>query len=254
MANIKGFWTLLSRETNKFIKVINQALIAPVITTLLYIIVFGLFIGSQIPRVNDFTYIEFLIPGLIMMSVITNSFSNTSSSILVSKFFNNLTEMLTAPLSYFEMVLALTLGGVVRGFAVGIVTLLVSFFFIPIGVFDIFVLVYFMFFVSLIFSSIGVTMGLWATQFVHLETFSNFVLTPLTFLGGVFYSISILPDLLQIISIFNPLLYMVNGMRYGMLGVSDISIVFSMILVFILGSFFFGVNVWLFKIGYKIKT
>ncbi len=254
MANIKGFWTLLSRETNKFIKVINQALIAPVITSLLYIIVFGMLIGSQIPKVNDFTYIEFLIPGLIMMSVITNSFSNTSSSILVSKFFNNLTEMLTAPLSYFEMVLALTLGGVVRGFAVGIVTLLASFFFIPIGVFDIFVFVYFMLFVSLIFSSIGVTMGLWATQFVHIETFSNFVLTPLTFLGGVFYSIAILPDFLQTISIFNPLLYMVNGMRYGMLGISDINITFSMILVFILGSFFFGVNVWLFKRGYKIRT
>ncbi len=254
MPNLKGFWTLLSRETNKFIKVISQALIAPVITSLLYIIVFGKFIGSQIPKVDDLTYMEFLIPGLIMMSVITNSFSNTSASILVSKFFNNLTEMLTAPLSYFEMVLALTLGGVVRGFAVGVVTLLASFLFIPIGVFDIYVFVYFMLFVSLIFSSIGVMMGLWATQFVHLETFSNFVLTPLTFLGGVFYSIAILPELLQTLSIFNPLLYMVNGMRYGMLGVSDISIVFSMILVFILGSFFFGVNVWLFKLGYKIKT
>ena len=254
MTNIKGFWTLFSRETNKVIKVTNQSLIAPVITSLLYIIVFGIFIGSQMPKVNDLTYTQFLIPGLIMMSVTTNSFSNTSSSILVSKFFNNLTEMLTAPLSYFEMVLALTLGGVVRGFAVGVVTLLASFLFIPIGVFDIFVFVYFMLFVSLIFSSIGVTMGLWATQFVHLETFSNFVLTPLTFLGGVFYSIAILPDFLQTISIFNPLLYMVNGMRYGMLGISDINITFSMILVFILGSFFFGVNVWLFKRGYKIRT
>ncbi len=254
MANVKGFWTLFSRETNKFIKVITQALVAPVITSLLYIIVFGIFIGSQIPKIDDLTYLEFLIPGLIMMSVITNSFSNTSSSILVSKFFNNLTEMLTAPLSYFEMVLAITLGGVVRGFLVGIVTLIVSFLFIPIGLFDIFVFLYFMLFVSLIFSSIGITIGLWATQFVHLETFSNFVLTPLTFLGGVFYSITILPDFLKTLSIFNPLLYMVNGMRYGMLGVSDISIVFSMILVFMLGSFFFGVNVWLFKRGYNIRT
>ena len=254
MANIKGFWTLFSRETNKFIKVITQALVAPVITSLLYIIVFGIFLGSQISKVDDLTYLEFLIPGLIMMSVITNSYSNTSSSILVSKFFNNLTELLTAPLSYFEMVLAITLGGIVRGVVVGIVTLIVSFFFIPIGLFDIFVFVYFMLFVSLIFSSIGITMGLWATQFVHLETFSNFVLTPLTFLGGVFYSITILPDFLRILSVFNPLLYMVNGMRYGMLGVSVISIVFSMLLVFMLGSFFFGVNVWLFKRGYNIRT
>ena len=152
------------------------------------------------------------------------------------------------------MVLAITLGGVVRGFAVGSVTLLVSFLFIPIRMFDIFVFVYFMFFVSLIFSSIGVMMGLWAEQFVHLETFSNFVLNPLTFLGGVFYSISILPDILKTLSSFNPLLYMINGMRYGMLGISDTSITFSMILVFIEGLFFFGLNVWLFKRGYKIKT
>ena len=111
MANVRGFWTLFSRETNKFIKVKKQALVAPVITSVLYILVFGMFIGSQIPKINGFPYIQFLIPGLIMMSVITNSYSNTSSSILVSKYFNNLTEMLTAPLSYFEMVSALTLGG-----------------------------------------------------------------------------------------------------------------------------------------------
>ena len=254
MPNLRGFATLVRRETKKFTKSTTQTIVAPVISSVLYIVVFGKFIGSQIPEVSGHSYMAFLIPGLIMMSVITSSYFNSSSSILISKFFNNLTEMLTAPLSYFEMVAALTLGGVVRGFAVGMVTLMVSFLFIHLRLFDIFVFVYFMLFVSLIFSSIGVMMGLWATQFVHLETFSNLVLTPLTFLGGVFYSISILPDLLQTLSLFNPLLYMIDGMRYGMLGVSDISIVFSMILVLILGSFFFGVNVWLFKLGYKIKT
>ncbi len=254
MANFRGFATLLSREIKKFSKSLKQTIVAPVISSLLYIVVFGKFIGSQISEVNGFSYMEFLIPGVIMMSVITNSYFNSSLSILISKFFNNLTEVLTAPLSYFEMVLALTLGGIMRGLVVGVFTLLVSFLFIPIRMFDILVFGYFLFFVSLIFSSIGVMMGLWAETFDHLETFSSFVLTPLTFLGGVFYSINRLPDLLKTLSMFNPLLFMINGMRYGALGISDVNILFSMVLVFILGAILFGVNVWLFKRGYKIKT
>ena len=254
MANYRGFATLLGRETRKFTKSTKQTIVAPVISSVLYIIVFGMFIGSQIPEVNGLSYIEFLIPGLIMMSVITNSYFNSSLSLLLSKFFNNITELLTAPLSYFEMVLALTLGGVMRGFVVGILTLLVSFLFVPVGMANVFVFVYFMFFVSLVFSSIGVMMGLWAETFDHVETFSSFVLTPLTFLGGVFYSIDMLPDLLKTLSIFNPLLFMVNGMRYGVLGISDVNILLSMVLVFTLAVFLFSVNVWLFKRGYKIKT
>ena len=262
MANSKGFATLLSRgfatllnrETKKFIKSTKQTIVAPVISSLLYIVVFGGFIGSQIPEVNGVSYMEFLIPGLIMMSVITSSYYNSAQSILISKFFNNLTEVLTAPLSYFEMVLALTLGGVMRGFVVGILTLLVSFLFIPVSIFNIFTLGYFMFFVSMIFSSVGVMMGLWAETFDHVETFSSFVLTPLTFLGGVFYSINMLPDLLKDLSIFNPLLFMINGMRYGILGVSDVNVLISMVLVFILAAFLFCVNVWLFNWGYKIRT
>ncbi len=254
MANYRGFATLLGRETKKFTKSTTQTIVAPVISSVLYIIVFGKFIGSQIPELNGLSYIEFLIPGLIMMSVITNSYFNSSLSILISKFFNNITELLTAPLSYFEMVLALTLGGVMRGFVVGILTLLVSFLFVPITMAHIFVFTYFMFFVSVMFSSIGPMMGLWAETFDHLETFSSFVLTPLTFLGGVFYSINMLPDVLKTLSTFNTLLFMINGMRYGLLGVSDVNILFSMTLVFILGVFLFGLNVLLFKRGYRIKT
>ena len=141
-----------------------------------------------------------------------------------------------------------------RGLVVGILTLLVSFLFVPIGMANVFVFVYFMFFVSLVFSSIGLMMGLWAKTFDHVETFASFVLTPLTFLGGVFYSIHMLPDFLKTVSFFNPLLFMINGMRYGLLGVSDVNILFSMALVLTLGAFLFGLNVWLFKRGYRIKT
>lgn len=254
MANVRGFATLLGRETKKFTKSTKQTIVAPVIASVLYIIVFGKFIGAQIPEVQGHSYIEFLIPGLIMMSVITSSYFNSSLSILIAKFFNNLSEVLTAPLSYFEMVLAITLGGVMRGFVVGILTLLVSFLFIPVTMSHIVVFTYFMFFVSLIFASIGVMVGLWAETFDHVETFSSFVLTPLTFLGGVFYSINMLPDLLKTLSTFNPLLFMINGMRYGVLGISDVNVPFSMVLVFMVSTFLFGVNIWLFKRGYKIKT
>jgi len=254
VANVRGFATLVDRETKKIVKSKTQTVVAPVVNSVLYIIVFGKFIGSQMPEVDGHSYIEFLIPGLIMMSVITNSYFNSALSILTSKFFNNVTELLTAPLSHVEMVLALTLGGVMRGFIVGILTLLVSFLFVPIRMADIFVFAYFMFFVAVVFSSIGLMMGLWAKTFDHLETFSSFVLNPLTFLGGVFYSINMLPDLFRTLSIFNPLLYMINGMRYGVLGISDVNIPFSMALVFVLGTLLFCVNVWLFKRGYKIKT
>ena len=254
MANVRGFATLLGRETKKFTKSTTQTIVAPVIASVLYIIVFGKFIGAQIPEVKGHSYVEFLIPGLIMMSVITSSYLNSSLSILIAKFFNNLSEVLTAPLSYFEIVLALTLGGVIRGFVVGILTLLVSFLFVPVTMSHIVVFTYFMFFVSLIFASIGVMMGLWAETFDHVETFSSFVLTPLTFLGGVFYSINMLPDLLKTLSTFNPLLFMINGMRYGVLGISDVNVPFSMVLVLMLSTFLFGVNIRLFKRGYKIKT
>ena len=183
MANVRRFATLLDREAKKFMNSKTQTILAPVISSLLYLVVFGRFIGSQIPEVNGFSYMEFLIPGVIMMSVVTNSYFNSSLSLLISKFFNNLTEVLTAPLSYFEMVLALTVGGILRGFVVGVLTLLVAFLFIPIRMCDVFVSGYFMFFVSLTFASLGVMMGLWAETFDHLETFSSFVLTPLTFLG-----------------------------------------------------------------------
>ncbi len=171
MANVRGFATLLDREIKKFMKSKTQTILAPVMSSLLYLVVFGMFIGSQIPEVNGFSYMEFLIPGVIMMGVITSSYFNSSLSILIAKFFNNLTEVLTAPLSYFEMVLALTVGGILRGFVVGVLTLLVAFLFIPIRMFDVFVFGYFMFFVSLIFASLGVMMGLWAETFDHVESF-----------------------------------------------------------------------------------
>ncbi|MBI4020531.1 MAG: ABC transporter permease [Candidatus Aenigmarchaeota archaeon] len=254
MANVKGFWTLTYREVTRIRKIVHQTILAPAISALLYIIVFGVFIGAQIGNVAGVSYIEFLVPGLIMMTVITNAYMQTSSQILLSKIWGNLQELLTTPLSYFEMVLALTLGGVVRGFIVGIVTLLVALLFAQISIANIFAFVYFIFFVSLIFSSIGLIVGLWADKFDHLAALTNFFLTPLTFLGGVFYSIHMLPAPLAQASAFNPILYMINGMRFGVLGISDVNVVFSAAFVFLVAAFFFSLNVWLFRRGYRIRT
>lgn len=254
MANTRGTWTLFTREVMKIRKIINQTLLAPAISAFLYIAVFGIFIGSQIQKISGFSYIEFLVPGLVMMTAITNSYTNTSSSVMLSKIWYNMTELLTAPLSYLEMVLAITMAGVVRGFLVGIVTLLVSLLFVPIGIYDVFAFIYFIFFVSLAFSSIGVMIGLWADKFDHIVAFSNFLLTPLTFFGGVFYSIHMLPGELATLSTFNPILYMINGMRYGILGFSDVNVLFAGVFVLVLALFFFFLNVYLFRKGWRIRT
>ncbi len=249
-----GFYTLFRREIARFMKIINQTLIAPLISSLLFIIVFGFFIGSQVPRVSGFSYLEFIIPGLVMMGIITNANSATSFSVLQAKIFKHIEEILTSPLSYFEMALALTLAGAVRGIIVGVLILIIALLFTPVSVYNIFVFLYFMVFCSVLFSAIGIVLGLWAEKFDQVATFGNFIIQPLVFFGGVFYSLSLLPETLRAISYFNPLLYMINGFRYGMLGVTDVSIVFSSIFLFVLTVLFFSWSVMLFKRGYKIRT
>lgn len=235
-------------------KVINQALLAPVVSAFLYLAVFGVFIGSQISDINGVSYLEFIIPGLVMMNVIMNSYSNTSTSVLISKIFGSIQEILTAPLSYLEMGLAMALAGVVRGVVVGLITLLIGLLLTPVPVQNVLIFAYFMVMVSLIFSSFGILTGLWAEKFEHVTIFSTFLITPLTFLGGVFYSIRLLPDMLQRASVFNPLLYMIDGMRFGMLGVSDVSVAVSMALVLVLALASFAAVVIAFRRGYKLRT
>lgn len=254
MTNVVGFLALFRKEVHRFIKVINQTLLAPVISALLYITVFGVFIGSRIGEISGVSYLTFIIPGLVMMNTMTNAFMNNSTSIVMAKFFGSIQEMLTAPLSYREMALALTLAGAVRGMVVGLVTLAIALLFAPLSMHNIAAFAYFMVFVSMIFSSVGILIGLWAEKFDHIAAFSNFLITPLTFLGGVFYSIHLLPDTLQTISVWNPLLYMIDGLRFGMLGMSDVNVLFSAALVFILAAVFFAATVVAIRRGYNLRT
>ncbi|HLC70731.1 MAG TPA: ABC transporter permease [Candidatus Nanoarchaeia archaeon] len=252
--NLTGFLTLTERECRRFLRVWQQTIIPPVITSLLFILIFGYSLGSQISHIAGVSYLEFIIPGLLMMGMIMSAYMNTVSSLYISKFQGNMQELLVAPLSYWEIIFALTIAAVLRAVLVGLSILAVSLLFTGVSVHSLPVLTYFMLLVSLLFSFAGIATGLWASNFDQMNIFSTFVITPLTYLGGVFYSLAMLPVFWQNVAKFNPVLYMVDGFRYGFLGRSDISLWISMLLVFVLALFFFALCVHLFRKGYKLRT
>lgn len=252
--NFIGFTTLTERECRRFLRIWQQTIIPPVITSLLFILIFGYSLGSQISQIAGVSYLEFIIPGLLMMGVIMSAYMNTVSSIYISKFQGSVQELLVAPLSYWEIIFALTIAAVLRAVLVGVSVLAVSLLFTTISVHSVAVLTYFILMVSLLFAFAGIATGLWASNFDQMNIFATFIITPLTYLGGVFYSIRMLPAVWQNIAKFNPILYMVDGFRYGFLGFSDIPVWISMLLVLGLALFFFVLCVQLLKKGYKIRT
>ncbi len=214
---------------------------------------FGLSIGSQIKEIQGVSYIQYLIPGLIMMYVIEGSYINTSSSLFISRWANYIEELLVTPLSYFEMVLAILLGGVVRGLVIASGVWVMSTFFVHFPVAHPWIMAFFLIFVSMVFSSLGIIVALFAEEFEHLSIANIFVITPLVFMGGVFNSVSMMPENLRWIAHANPIFYMVNGLRYGMLGVADTNILMSAGIVAGLFFLMFGTTVYLFRIGFKLR-
>lgn len=219
-----AYTTILIREVLRFSRIWVQTIIPPVITTALYFVIFGNLIGSQIGDMEGFSYIEFIIPGLIMMSVITNSYANVVSSFYGSKFQGNIAEMLVSPVPNWIILAGFISGGVARGMAVGITVTLVSLLFSDLRVENLLVTLSIAFLTAILFSLAGLVNGVYANSFDDISIVPTFVLTPLTYLGGVFYSITLLSDFWQGVSYLNPVLYMVNGFRYGILGISDMSI------------------------------
>lgn len=218
------FYTIARRETTRIFRIWVQTLVPPVITMTLYFIVFGSFIGSQLADIKGYDYMAFIAPGLIMMSIITNSYTNTVSSFFSTKFQRNIEELLVSPTPEWVIILGYISGGVVRGLSVGFLVSLVSLFFVRLPLFSITYTVLFAFLTSVVFSLAGMINGIFAKKFDDISIIPTFVLTPLTYLGGVFYSIKMLPDFWQTVSLANPILYMVNAFRYGILGKSDIGI------------------------------
>ncbi|MBO9668728.1 MAG: ABC transporter permease [Bdellovibrio sp.] len=223
------FFTLFRREIARFLKVIVQTVITPFVSSFLYLLIFGVSLGSTMPAHQGVSYMAFLIPGLMMMGLMNNAFQNSSSSIVSSKFSGDLEDLRVAPVSDQEIIWAMGLASLVRGFLVSVITYLVGTIFCyyqqgtvlsvahPLYAF------YFIVVAGLIFGLLGISVAFWATSFDQLSAFSAFILLPLTYLGGVFLSIENLHPFWQMISKLNPLLYMINGLRYGIVGVTDVS-------------------------------
>src|SRR3989344_2219528 len=237
--SLTGFWTLTEREVSRFLRIWQQTIIPPMITSVLFILIFGYSLGSRISGVQGVPYLQFILPGLLMMGVIMSAYSNTSFSLYIAKFQGNVQELMVSPMSYWEIIFAITIGGVLRAFLVGIGILVVGILFAHVTIHSIFILLFFILMVSLLFSFAGIATALWGNNFDQMNVFATFLITPLTYLGGVFYSITMLPPFWATLARFNPILYMVDGFRYGFIGVVDVPLWHSILLLVILTLFFF---------------
>lgn len=249
-----GFWTLTRREIGRFLTLWRQTLFPPVVTALLYILIFGEALGSRIREIEGFGYTEYILPGLAMMGALTSSYSNSSSSLFIAKHEQYINDVLIAPLSYWEVVLAYTLGAMVRGLTVGAIILVVGIVAADLPLVHPAMAIAFFVVVSASLSCAGLIMALWAESWDHVALLLNFAITPLVFLGGVFYSIQMLPPFWETVSLFNPIFYMINGLRYGVLGVADASPIASLALTSAMAAGLFAWTVHLFRVGYRLKS
>ena len=254
LINWVGTLNLYNKECKRFLIVWAQTLFSPLISSLLFLSVLSLAIGQERSEVLGFPFITFLAPGLICMSVIQQGFSHSASSLMIGKIQGNIVDTLFAPLSAAEVTLAIIFAAVTRSIIIVVISIIVFSFIIEINIFSIFYIFIFSFLGAFILGAIGVCAGLWAEKFDHMATVTNFIITPLSFLSGVFYSIDRLPDFFQTISKANPFFYIIDGFRYGFLGTSDGSIGFGLIYLIILSLIFWFTSYYLFKIGYKIKS
>ena len=246
--------TILTKETLRFLRIWIQTILPPAITTALYFIIFGKLIGARLGAVDGLTYSQYIAPGLIMMAVITNAYSNVVSSFFSAKFQRHIEEMLVSPLPNAIIVLGFVGGGVARGLTVGLVVTAVSLSFADLHWQHPWLTLAVILLTSVLFSLGGLINGIFAKSFDDISLIPTFVLTPLTYFGGIFYSIQMLPPFWQDASRFNPILYMVNAFRFGILGVSDINIVLAVALITLLIVGLFGYSLWLLHRGTGIRT
>ena len=252
--NFTALYTVLRREFRRMTRIWVQTFVPPAITMTLYFIIFGNLIGSRIGQMDGFNYMQFIAPGLIMMSIISNSYGNVVSSFFGSRFGKYVEEMLVSPMPHAVMLTGYVLGGLMRGLIVGALVTVIALFFTDLRVEHPWVTVSIVILTSAVFSLAGFINAIYAKNFEGISIIPTFVLTPLTYLGGVFYSISLLPEFWQNVSRANPILYMVNAFRYGILGVSDIGIgtAYAIIIAFVIGLFAF--NLFLLRRGVGLRV
>ena len=253
MINWTGLWTLTNREVGRFFSVYRQTVIPGLISSVLYILIFGFTLEQRISEIQGVSYTMFILPGLIMMNTLTNASSNTSSSMLQMKLLQQLPDLLTAPLSGLEIALAYIIGGTVRGMVNGVLVLLVGVILIDLPISNLPGTLMFIFLVSWAFSSMGLVMGQLAESWDQLAMIQNFFLTPLSFLGGIFYSIKMLPDWAQSLSFINPIYYMINGIRYMILEISDSPVTISFWMAVFLTLLFTSLAIIMMQSGKRIK-
>ena len=251
--NWLGFFTLYKKEILRFLIVAIQTIISPLVTALLFLMVLSLAIGNERALVLGFPFITFLAPGLISMQIIQQAFSHTSSSIMIGKIQGNIVDVLYAPLSPAEVTLATILAGVTRSFIIAVVSIAVFHLIIGLEFHSFLIIFVYTFLGSFILAALGFIIGLWAEKFDNMASATNFIIVPLSFLSGTFYSIKKLPEILQKISEWNPFFYMIDGFRYGFLGVSDGSLTFGLFYLIVLSCLIWFASYILFKKGYKIK-
>ncbi|MGY4677557.1 ABC transporter permease [Pasteurella sp. P03HT] len=249
-----AFQTILTKEIRRFTRIWVQTLVPPVITMTLYFVIFGQLIGSRIGEMNGVSYMQFIVPGLIMMSALTNAFANVASSFYSTKFAKNVEELLISPTSPHIIILGYVAGGMARGLCVGILVTTVALFFVTFEVHSWAIVAMILLMTTATFALGGLINAVFARSFDDISIIPTFVLTPLTYLGGVFYSISLLPEFWQSVSKLNPIVYMINGFRYGFLGISDVGIVYTflVLITFIVG--LYGIAYYLISRGIGLRN
>ena len=252
--NRVGLQTLIEKEVGRFVNVYTQTIVAPVITTLLFYAVFALAFGGITRTIGEIPYLVFLAPGLIMMTMVQNAFANTSSSLVIAKVAGNIVDILTPPLAAAELYWGYVIGGILRGFAVGLVVAIVVHFFVGIQIHSLFHILAFALLGNMMLSSIGLAAGIWSQKFDHIAAVTNFIVTPLTFLSGTFYSITQLPGIWQKIALYNPFFYMIDGFRYGFIGQADGNTTTGLIFLAVINLMLTMFTLWMLRTGYKIKS
>tara|TARA_B100000401_G_C52764440_1_gene699935 strand:- start:144 stop:956 length:813 start_codon:yes stop_codon:yes gene_type:complete len=254
LVNWVGTFSLLKKEILRFITVSGQTLAGPILTSILFLTVISLAIGEERPNVLGVPYIEFLASGLIMMQVIQQSFAHSSSSVMMGKMMGTLTDIIHSPLSALEVIIALTLASATRGLLIAFISTFIFIIFIDLNIQNYFLWFFYLFLGGIFMGSTGIIAGLYADKFDQMSTLTNFIIVPLSFLSGTFYSINKLPDFLKILSYYNPFFHMIDGFRYSFIGQLDGSIKFGILLLLIVSLISSFLAYYLFNKGYKIKS
>jgi ABC-2 type transport system permease protein len=249
-----GYKTIVRKEITRILRIWGQTIVPPAITMSLYFIIFGQLIGRRIGDMGGFSYMQYIVPGLVIMSVITNSYGNMVSSFFGAKFGKHIEELLISPLPNCVILGGYVTGALTRGLMVGAVVLLISLLFTHLQVFNVLVTISILLLTAIVFSLAGMINAIFARKFDDIAIIPTFVLAPMTYLGGVFYSIALLPEFWQRVSVFNPILYMVNGFRYGILGVSDVSLARTYAVIIVSGVLLFTWCMWLLHRGTGLRT